>query len=71
MPPAIEPGLQKAFADHDHRAKYGTRYAQSPAQFAQGAELMRRITGESLDFKPNADRYECKDGQYLLDLPRR
>ncbi len=59
----------RSIADIKIRKLHG-RYAQTPDQFAAGPALMRRITGESLDFRPNADRYK-KDaaGQYLLDLP--
>lgn len=62
--------LQQVFDEHDHRARFGRRFAQTAKQLAKGAEMACRITGESLDFRPNADRYEQdKGGQYLLDLP--
>ena len=63
--------LEQVFAEYEHRKRFGTRYAQTAEQFARGPELARRITGESLYFRQNADRYECDEqtGQYLLDLP--
>lgn len=57
-------------AANRHFHQYGYRYAQSAQQLAQGGELGRRITGDSLDFKPAAERYPCNEaGQYDFDLP--
>ena len=69
----IEPKQKTAeqiAAEHAHRLKFGSHYAQSAQQFAQGGELGRRITGESLEFRPNADRYDRDGSQYLLNLPK-
>jgi len=63
--------LEQVFGEYEHRKKFGTRYAQTADQFANGPALSRRISGDSLDFRPNADRYAVDEqtGQYLLDLP--
>ncbi len=63
--------LQQVFAEYDRRKFFGNRYSQTADQLASGPVLARKITGESLEFKPAGDRYNTnKDGQYLLDLPK-
>lgn len=47
------------------------RYAQTADQLATGPAESRRRIADSLEFKPNAERYvvDVASGQYVLSLP--